>query len=685
MEAAGNLYIADTDNNRVRKVAANGVISTVAGSGSYGHHGDGGAATNAGLYYPYSVAVSAAGNLYIADAYNECIRKVDTNGIITTVAGDVIYGYSGDGGPATNASLSYPYGVAVDAAGDLYIADSDNNSIRKVDTTGIITTVAGNGTNGYSGDHGPATSASLDYPEAVAVDAAGNLYIADTDNSRIRKVLLYASNPTFLVNNVGVGNAGSYTVVVTSPYGSVTSAVAALTIAYPPSILVQPASQCVVAGSSATLSTVAAGTGPLGYLWYFAGANLLQSSASSALTLTAVSTNNNGNYTVVVTNAYGSVTSQVATLAVGFPPSMTTQPGGQTVLPGRAAAFSVAVGGTGPFSYQWQFDGVNFPNNLITTVAGNGTGAYAGDGGAATNASLAYPQVVAVDAGGNLYIADTGNNCIRKVAANGLITTVAGNGAQGYSGDGGAATNASLNYPYGVAVDAAGNLFIADTYNNLIRKVAANGIIGTVAGNGGATYAGDGGPATNASLFYPYGVAVDAAGNLYIADTYNSCIRKAATNGIITTVAGNGLQGYSGDGGPAIIAILDYPENVAVDAAGNLFIADCNNNCIRKVDTNGIITTVAGNGAYGYSGDDGPAAAASPGRPHRPGPVCLRQPLHCRLQQPTHSPGGPPRPHRHRGGQWQLNLCGGRRPGHQRRPELPRRRGLGFLRQPVYR
>jgi sugar lactone lactonase YvrE len=290
---------------------------------------------------------------------------------------------------------------------------------------------------------------------------------------------------------------------------------------------------------------------------------------------------------------------------------MTTQPEGQTILPGRNAVFTVAVGGTGPFSYQWQFNGVNLPNNIITTVAGNGAGAFAGDGGAATNASLAYPQVVALDAGGGLYVVDTGNNRIRKVAASGLITTMAGNGAGAYTGDGGPATNASLNYPYGAAVDAAGNLFIADTYNNCIRKVAANGMIGTVAGNGGATYAGDGGPATNAGLYYPYGVTVDAAGNLYIADTYNSCIRKVAANGIITTVAGNGLQGYSGDGGPAIIAILDNPENVAVDAAGNLFIADCNNNCIRKVDTNGIITTVAGNGAYGYSGDDGQAAGAS--------------------------------------------------------------------------
>jgi len=611
LDAAGNLYIADKYNNRVRKVNTRGIITTVAGNGNYGHYGDGGAATNASLDYPYSVAVDAAGNLYIADYYDQRIRKVATNGIITTVAGNGSATYAGDGGAATNASLNGPYGVTADAAGDLYIADYSNSRVRKVDTAGLMTTLAGNGTNGYFGDHGLAASASLDFPEAVAVDGAGNLYIADTDNNRVRKVLLYAAYPSFQITNVDASNGGSYTVVVTSPYGSLTSAVAALTVVYPPSILVQPASQFAAAGSSPVFSITASGTGPLEYLWYFAGANLFQSGTNSTLALPGVAMNNAGNYTVVITNAYGSVTSQVAALAVGFPPSVTTQPGSKSVLPGSLARFSVAVGGTGPFSYQWQFDGANFPNNIITTVAGNGNGAFAGDGGQATNASLYFPEGVVADAGGSLYVADAGNNRIRKVAANGIITTMAGNGVGAYAGDGGPATNASMYYPYGVTVDAAGNVYIADTYNSSIRKVATNGIITTVAGNGNGGYSGDGAAATNASLYYPYGLAVDAVGNLYIADTYNNSIREVDTNGVITTVAGDGNAGYSGDGGAATNASLNGPEGVALDAAGNLFIADSGNNSIRKVGANGIITTMAGNGAYGYSAYDAVATNAS--------------------------------------------------------------------------
>ena len=232
----------------------------------------------------------------------------------------------------------------------------------------------------------------------------------------------------------------------------------------------------------------------------------------------------------------------------------------------------------------------------IETVAGY---VPLGDGGAATAAALMNPGGVAVDAAGTLYIADTDNNRIRKVTTAGVITTVAGNGLAGAGGDGGQAVFASLHSPHGVAVDAAGNLYIADTDNNRIRKVTPAGIITTVAGTGISGHSGDGGPATAARLNYPVGVAVDAAGNLYIADTGNSRIRKVTPAGVITTLAGTGIGGYSGDGGPATAAQLKYPFGVAVDAAGNLYIADSGNNSIRKVTPAGIITTVAGNGTAG--------------------------------------------------------------------------------------
>ena len=608
VDSSGNLYIADTDNERIRKVAANGIITTVAGKGASGYSGDGGTATNASLNLPYGAALDAFGNLYIADRSNNRIRKVAANGIITTVAGNGASGYSGDGGAATGANLYYPGGVVVDWLGNLYVGDTGNNCIRKVDTNGIITTVAGNGSGTYAGDGGAATNASLYNPVGVAFDAVGNLYVADYANHRIREVH-FSGFPALALTNVTGASAGSYTVVVSSPYASVTSAVAALTVLLPPSIVAQPMSQGVLAGGNATLNVTATGTPTLYYWWYHNATNLVQSGTNASLALGNMSAGNVGQYLVVVANAYGSVTSQVATLA--FPPALTAQPASQSVFQGTNVSFMVTVGGVGPFGYQWQFNGANLPNNIITTVAGNGSGAYAGDGGAATNASLDYPEGVAVDAAGNLYVADTGNNCIREVAANGIITTVAGNGSATYSGDGGPATNASLYYPYGAAVDAAGNLYIADTYNNSIRKVASNGIITTVAGNGTAGYSGDGGPATNATLYYPYGAAVDAAGNLYIADTYNNSIRKVAANGVITTVAGNGSATYSGDGGAATNAGLYYPGGVVVDAAGNLYIADTGNDRLRKVAANGIIATVAGNGGATYAGDGGPATQAS--------------------------------------------------------------------------
>ena len=292
-------------------------------------------------------------------------------------------------------------------------------------------------------------------------------------------------------------------------------------------------------------------------------------------------------------------------------PTITTQPTNQIATAGSAPSFLVVPSGTGPFSYQWQFNGTNIPENIVT-VAGGGK-LSPGDGGAATNASF-NDSGVATDAAGNLFIADFGNNRIHKVDTKGFLSTVAGNGSSTFSGDGGPAVNAGLNYPLDMTFDASGNMYIPDLHNQRIRKVNTNGIITTVAGNGSSGYSGDGGAATNAALNYPSGVAADASGNLYIADTFNYRIRKVDTNGVITTVAGRGgAGGYSGDGGAATNARLSFPVSIAVDSFGDVFVADESNNSIRKVDTNGIITTVAGHGASdgGYSGDGGAATNAN--------------------------------------------------------------------------
>ncbi len=335
--------------------AAPGDISTVAGNGTQGFSGDGSAATSASLNKPMGTFVDGFGNVYTAEFGNHRIRKVDTSGIISTVAGNGTAGFAGDGGPATSASLNGPRDVFVDGLGNIYIADETNHRIRKVDTSGIISTVAGNGTQGFSGDGGPATSASLNNPRGVFVDVSGNIYIGDTNNHRIRKV---------------------------------------------------------------------------------------------------------------------------------------------------------------------------DTSGIINTVAGNGTFAFSGDGGPATSASLNVPFGVFVDGSGNIYIADQNNHRIRKVDTSGIISTVAGNGTAGFSGDGGPATSASLNNPLGVFVDGLGNIYTAEFVNHRIRKVDAAGNISTVAGNGAAGSSGDGGQATNASLNGPHGVFVDVSGNIYIGDTNNHRIRK---------------------------------------------------------------------------------------------------------------------------------------------------------------
>ena len=296
-------------------------------------------------------------------------------------------------------------------------------------------------------------------------------------------------------------------------------------------------------------------------------------------------------------------------------------------------------------------------SQIATTAAGNGTQGYSGDGGPATAATLYAPEGVAIDASGNLYIADAENSCIRKVDTNGNITTAVGNGSFGYSGDGGLATAAVINYPFEVVFDYFGNMYIADNHNNAVRKVNTAGIISTfissgmgyvlgmacdhvgnlylsdanahvirkantagvittIAGDGTRGYSGDGGHATNAELNSPEGVAVDALGNVYISDTWNSRIRMVNTNGIISTVVGTGAGAstftccYGGDGGPATAADINMPYGIAIDATGNLYIDDHNNNYIRKVNTAGIISTVGGDGTSYYNGDGGPATAA---------------------------------------------------------------------------
>ncbi|QWV93144.1 putative Ig domain-containing protein [Geomonas oryzisoli] len=546
---AGNVYIADQDHHRVRKVAPSGVITTVAGTGTPGNSGDDGPATQARLNYPMGVALDGNGNLFIADTNNNLIRKVDPSGIITTVAGTGMASFSGDG-PALASALNTPVDIVVDPSGALIVADRSNYRVRKV-AGGMMTTIAGVGWWGSTGDGGPATAASLTFPSGIAVDQAGNVFIADESNHKIRMV----GTNGIITTVMGTGEPG---------FNGDGLNPAMTQLQYPRGVAFDQQGRLLIVDSNnnrirridtvGTVSTVA-GNGD----WGFSGDGG-PATAAALLQPGGVACDGSGNLIIADTGNY-------------------------------------------------RIRSVDFLGN-ISTFAGNGTNSWTGDGGPAANAAFYWVGSVVADQAGNRYIADSGNHRIRRIDGNGMVWTVAGTGVAGYGQDGIPAGATTLSNPIGLALDASGNLYIADSGNNRIRKIDSAGIITTVAGNGAAASNGDGLPANLASVNQPVGVALDALGNLYVAEFSGNRVRKIDTAGIITTVAGNGFPDYNGDNISAAAAAIGQPGSVSIDADGNLYIADSYNARIRKVDPSGIISTVAGTGEKGYSGDGLPAVAA---------------------------------------------------------------------------
>jgi trimeric autotransporter adhesin len=580
-DSEGNLYVSDSGNCRIRKINKKGAIDIFVGTSICGYSGDGGPAYRATLANPGGIAFDAHGNLLVADSGNSVVRKVTRNGIITTIAGNGTGGYSGDGGPASQAALNFPTSVSSDPTGNVYISDNNNTVIRMIDPSGNIHTVAGNHVGGFSGDGGPATSAELACPLAVLADGNGNFYIADTNNYRVRKVDSTGTITTFAGN-------GSYQ--VSGDGGPATSAG------------LGPVNSLLLLGNKLYIATQSR-------IWAV-------DMATQLINIVAGSS---------VFGFNGDGMPALSTL-IGFPRGMASDPEGDIFV---AELINERVR---------KID----TSQTVTTVAGG----YIGDGRPGPGAALNNPWHIAFDPAGNLYIAEYGGNRVRKVSTDGTISTFAGTGITGYSGDGGPANLATLAAPEAVAADAAGDVFIADTAfsNGHIRKVDPSGTITTFSniaavalaidgmGNvyasdfnviwkitpaGSATivagkqfcygYGGDGGPAAQACLFLPTGVAVDNSGNLYIADWLNQRVRKVDTSGIISTFAGNGNSGFAGDGGSAIAAQLFQPQDVAVDGTGNVYISDSINARVRVVDGSGTIHTYAGNGNFEYNGNNLPA------------------------------------------------------------------------------
>ena len=637
-DSAGNFYFSDTYFEQVFRVTPAGVITAYAGNGTQGFSGDGAQATAAQLFQPEGLAVDSSGNLYIADSGNYRIRMVTPAGAISTVAligtgviavavdgsgnlyvagGEVVVkvngagtvtpfagngsvGYAGDNGPAISASLFNPVGLCVDSAGNVYLADAQNNRVRKISTQGIITTVAGNATGGFTGDGVQATATSLFEPSDVALDSKGNLYISDGLNGRLRVV-----NPSGVISTVAGGGASL------SDGGALQEGLAPAGIAADPNgnVLVvelnyRRVRRVVLAQESIT--TVA------GQLPSPNAGDNVPATATALLDPVGVAVDSTGN--VYVTDYTDqrirkiAVSGIIGTIAGNGIPGYTKS--------GQASA--AEIGGPLDMSFDPLGDlyflaGVVQKidvNGAISTVAGSGAAGYGGDHGPATAAQLLGPTDAVVDAAGNIYITDRGNSVVRMVNPSGTITTFAGTNKAAYGGDGEPATAAQLFQPWQLALDKSGNLYIADWGNSRVRKINSAGIISTVAG-GGAGALGDGGPATAASIGGNLlGVAVDAAGNLYI--TSDSRIRKVdATTGLISTIAGTGNAGFSGDGALATNATIHGANSITVDSSGNVYFSDETNLRVRKLTPAQIVAEGVANSATFKAGGISPGEIVS--------------------------------------------------------------------------
>ncbi|MBM3934765.1 MAG: hypothetical protein FJ319_10780 [SAR202 cluster bacterium] len=574
----GELVIADYHMNVLWRINKVGILHRLAGTGVPGYTGDGGQALEAQLSAPHDLAQDRKGNLYFSDLANQVYRRIDVNtGIITTVIGSGKLGRGGNGGPATEAELDTHCGIAIADNGDIYISSEWANDIRKVDAkTGIITHFAGYqardfatergnsrpthgpglSLGGYSGDNGPAETVAFYHPEHLAFDTKGNLYVCDNSNDRVRKIDMKTRTVTTVIGNGQRASNGDG--------GPATEA----SILMPDAIFVDVHDNLYVGEKyGCRVRKVDAKTG-------------------------------------IVTTIAGN-----------------GQPGfGEEDVPGTESTCNVVEVGLWADPNGDVFYGdtggrlrkVDGKTGIVSTVLG-GTSVH--DNGPAINGFLCGPAGICAAPDGTVYLADQWGQRIRSIDAGGTIRTVAGNGARAYGGDGGQATQAYLGNPMDVAVDSRGRIVICDTRHSHVRRVELDGTIHNVAGAAFPWDRGDGGPAVCATLVHPISVTVGPNDDIYIGDTIGRIRKVDSKTGIITTVAGIGISGYTGDGGPATKARIGSPNDIAFDRAGNMYFADSASHVIRKVDAKGTITTVAGIGKKGFSPDGAVATKAAISRP----------------------------------------------------------------------
>ncbi|MEE8207014.1 MAG: SMP-30/gluconolactonase/LRE family protein, partial [Nitrospinaceae bacterium] len=523
LDQTGNLYVADRNNHRVRRIDTSGMVTTVAGTGTPDWGGDGGPAVDAHLNYPSDLVCDGKGNLYISDRSNNRIRKVDAQGTITTVVGLGLPEFGGDFGPATDAFLKYPFGIDLDQKGNLYIADRGNNRIRKVDSQGIITTVAGDGTHFFGGDYGPATRASLAYPTDVVADDRGNLYIADRNNNRIRKV----DSLGIMTTVMGIGKSG---------YNGDNEIASETTLHLPFVLALSPDGKLIIVDR-----------------------NHFRVRSMDFKTHAIATVAGNGKSWFRGDGGPGTG----ATLE--FPSGIGIDSKGNVI-------FSDKINNRLRF-----LDSKSF----IYTLAGTGNQGNEGDGGSASEAPLYLPDALVVDQKDNIYfVSPQGpSKFVRKIDAQGRITRFAGNGVLGDTGDGGPAVLASFGVIKDLAVDSQGNVYLADLTNQKVRKVDAQGVVSTLAPDTWVTIADE--------EIHPNGIAVNKLGEIFISDSGSSKIRKIDRDEKVTTFAGSGEFKDSGDGGPAIQAGIRSPGGLTFSPDGELYIAEETSHRIRKINKEG--------------------------------------------------------------------------------------------------
>ncbi len=601
LDAAGNLVVADYANSRVFKLdQATGIISVISGLGIIGNYGDGGPAAGACFYNANDVAYDKHGNLFVADFNNNKIRKIDTNGIITTYAGNGAFAFGGDGGPAVSASLNRPASVFVDSSDRLYIADEYNHRIRMVNASGIITTVAGNGTAGFGGDDSIATNAMLNYPSSVKQDRAGNLVIADQVNERLRRI-----DGAGIIRTIAGGGASALE-SIPATNASLSNPLVVTIDTSGAIVFSEYGTNRIRKVNTAGIISLVAGTGALGFSGDGGPATLAKLRRPAGVTA-----DKNGNLFICDYDPASLSHTNCRIRKVAASGIISTIAGDSTTIYGGDGDPSLAAQIFNPGALAVDGKGAIYvidsqvivrksgSTGIMSTFAGTHRLMPNADSIPATDARMNPIAGLVTDVHGNLYLADAQHGTIRKVDTNGIITRFAGGGS--VLGDGGPATAATLSQPTGLAFDRDGNLYIADNGNYRVRKIDTTGVITTVAGMGIGGISGNEGPATTARIS-AYGVAVDDSGKIFISDNLFR-IRMVDSAGIIHAYAGAGISVPVGDGGPATAARLNKPQGLATDHYGNLYVADFADNRVRRINSSGIISTMAGNGVAYYYGD----------------------------------------------------------------------------------